>query len=127
MCEDEEQCCVLMVTRTDCKDTHVTRPAGYEWAKELIRHICQSTGATWEGQLKAVVPLRSVINGFLFKVILIDVPEELIQRVLVPGMEQRLCTVKRMESQVAEADRKQANMRIAQVKKRVHDLADIEK
>ena len=31
-----------------------------------------------------------------------------------------------MESQVAEADRKQANIRIAQVKKRVADLADIE-
>ena len=127
MSEDEEKCCVLMVTRMDCNDTHVTRPAAHEWATALIRHICQSTGETLEGQLKAAIPLTSVINGFLFKVILMDVPEELIQRALVPGMQQRQCKVKIMERQIAEADRKRANVRMAQVKKRAHDLADTEK
>ena len=126
MSEDEEQSCVLVVTRLDCKDTYVSRPEAYEWATAIVRHICQSSGATWQGQLKAAIPLKSVINGFLFKIILIDVPEDMIQSVLIPGLEQRQCTVKRMEHRMAEADRKLAQIRVSEAKKRAHQLGDVE-
>ena len=127
MYEDEAQSCVLLVTRMDFKEKSITRQAAYEWATDVIRHICDSSGTIWEGQLKASIPLRAVVDGFLFKVILMNVPDDLVSRALIPGMEQRLCTVKRLEQQLAEADRKRADARLAEVKKRVHDLADVGK
>ena len=89
MSDDEAHCSVLLVTHKACQDTYVSRQQAYDWAKGLIRDICQSAGANFDGQLKAAIPLKSVITGFLYKLVFQDVPEELICSTVIPGMEAR--------------------------------------
>lgn len=89
MYEDEQHSVTLMVTRLDCTETWVGRTEAYDWATAIVRHTCQSSGATWKGELKTVIPVKSVVNGFVFKFILIDVPEDIVQSVLRPGLENK--------------------------------------
>ena len=119
--------CVLLVTRLDYNEKSVSRKAAYEWATELLRDVFLTSEKSFEGELKAVIPLRAVIDGFLFKFILLNVPDDLVFQVLIPGMLKRLCNVQRLDQQFAENDRKRAETRLQEVKKRIQDLGDVEK
>ena len=127
MSDSEDTSVVLLVTRLDYTQTWVDRNDAFTWATVLIRDICQCTNTVWKGELKTVVPWKASINGFIYKFILVDVPDEVIDSVLTPELRKRECSVKRLDAREANAGRKQAMARIHENKKRADMLGDVEK
>ena len=67
----------------------VDRNDAFHWGTGLVRDICQSTDTVWKGELKTVVPCKASINGFIYKFILVDVPDEVIDSVLTPELRKK--------------------------------------
>ena len=127
MSDSEDTTVVLLVTRLDYTQTWVDRNEAFTWGTTLIRDICQCTNTVWKGDLKTVVPWRASINGFIYKFILVDVPDEVIDSVLTPEHRKRECSVKRLDAREANVGRKQAQARIHENKKRADMLGDVGK
>ena len=127
MRDNAETSCVLLVTRLEYKppEKGTNRKASYEWGTSLFQDIIESSSKTFEGELKTVIPLRIVIRGFLYKFILSNVPDELVMQVLIPGLQQRCCTVHRVDTQLAEHDRKRAEKRLQEVKEQCQEVGDV--
>ena len=125
MRDDTETHCVLLVTRLEHQPLEKEdRKVSYAWATSVFKDIIETSSKSFEGELKVVIPLRMVVTGFVYKLILKNVPEELVTEVLIPGLQQRCCLVQRMEAQMAEQDRKRAHKRLQEVKEQCQDIGD---
>ena len=60
----------------------------------LDPRICIAHKVVWEGELKAVLPLRATVAAVVFNAVFIEVPDELMENHITPGLEERDCTVK---------------------------------
>ena len=127
MVSDEPKSYVLIVTRLDHKVEWTSRPESYKWAKELCQDIVESASRTFQGELKTVIPLRSVITGFQYKIVLLDVPEDFLAEVLLPGLEHRGCVVRKLDDESAAIDRKRSEKRLHDAKEKCDQIGDTEK
>ena len=86
----DDESCVLMVTVSGHFDDWVSRQEAYKWALQIVRRATHDASATWEGDLRQVVPVRTTITGMMLKLHFVGVPESLMTSVIIPGFEKRL-------------------------------------
>lgn len=79
--------CTLMVTVPGQFEEWVSRTVAYKWAAKIVRKALNDASASWEGELKKVVPLRATIAGTLTKLQFEGVPERLMISVVILGFE----------------------------------------
>ena len=125
---DEDFSCVLEVTKIGqtsvCKD----RPAAYKWADKMLKEILAEADTGMEGDLKTVIPIGQSLHGFKYKFIFEGTPDSLMRDVLVAGMEEKhQCTMKRIQKDVADLQRRESEARVRAIRKRVTALSDLEK
>ena len=72
---------------------YIDRKDACERAPSLLRRIYEKSCAIWEAELKAVIPPRASVLGFVCKMIFTGVPEDLMENHLIPGMEEHNCIV----------------------------------
>ena len=103
-----------IMTNIHSQDTGawMLRKDAYLWARNMIRDIMVQDGVQWEGDLRKVIPTRSTVQGQEFKFILVNVPESLLVQTLLPGIESHNCLVVRINKDMAELQRKEAEIRL---------------
>ena len=94
-CDDVNTCILLVRVGSHMQD-HISRKDAYSWMNKVIRKGVNEKGAHWEGDLQKVIPMRQAINGMEYKVQFEDVPEQLIQDVILPVLQKADCQVKRL-------------------------------
>ena len=122
---DEGKKSLLFITVQDEWES-MPRVEAHNWLSKLFRKITKNDNATWEGELRSVQPIPSGIEGCKYKVVLYDVPEELIDSSIIPGLKAEGCLVKKAATSVVEEDRKNAKRKWDNIKSRLDAVGNVE-
>jgi hypothetical protein len=122
---EESNPVALLVTKLGHNQPKVKRSDALTWGMAMIREIMSESEAKWEGNLKAVIPLTEQVEGFLYKMIFHDVPEELLRSVVIPGMQLMGCNARFEPRAVTAMHRRNMETTIYTVKDRVRDIGNV--
>ena len=112
-----------MVTNTDQWEG-LARKEAWKWASRLLRDIVRKDDRDWEGELRAVIPMHTTMHGFKYKFCLDDVPEEMLEMCIIPGLRANNHKVKRVEADENILQKKKSEERKMQMRQRVADIGD---
>ena len=84
--ELQQEVAMTLVVPNDDNDTWVTRSQAKAWVQNVIRDMLSKVSKQWKGHLKAVIPYSSKIDGQPYKIIFQNVPEELMEAVVIPAL-----------------------------------------
>ena len=114
--------CVLLVTKRDHSEGYAKRKEAWTWASKFLHDIVQEDDREWQGELIGAIPVGLTMNGFKYKIILDDVPPEMIEICIIPGLQAKACKVAR----VNEEDQSRNKQWADEKKKRIiQSVADI--
>jgi hypothetical protein len=99
---DDRNIVALLVTKLGQNKQRVRQSDAFTWATVMLRKIITQADAKWEGTLDTVIPLTEQVDGFLYKMVFEDMPEDLLHNVIIPGMRVMACTA-RMEPHAVTA------------------------
>ena len=102
---------MLIITVED-EWASLPRKEAYKWLSQMIRKIIKKDNAMWEGELRTVQPLGFGIAGCQYKAILHDVPEDSIDKTIMPGLKDEGCLVKKAGSPAVVQQRKNAKKKV---------------
>ena len=91
--------CVLLVTKRDHSEGYAKRKDAWTWASKFLRDIVQEDDREWQGELIGAIPVGLTMNGFKYKFILDDVPPEMIEICIIPGLRAKACKVVRVHEE----------------------------
>ena len=130
----EEARVVLIITKLNDFRQWVDRKTAYaQWVdrktayadfSKVLRDVCSRGEQEWEGQLKAVIPMRPSVDGFLFKLVFCAVPDELLERTIIPGLEIQGHPIKKMAADAEAQGRTNASKVLGNKRKRMEDATD---
>ena len=122
--DEESNTCVLITTKLDQWEPY-SRKEAYAWASVLLRSIVEKAEMRWQGEMKAVIPIGMSVTGCRYKAVLSDVPEEMIDDTIMPGLQGQKCTVQRMQKDLQAQDRKKSAARLQQIQSRVAQVGNV--
>ena len=125
--DDDGSSCCLLVTKLGQDMKWTDRKEAYVWASSLLRHIIAKADASWEGELKVVLPLKPTVTGFLYKMVFTNVPDALMENVIVPGIQEQQCTVERVQKDLAAEQRRNSESRMIQIRSRIDAIGNVSK
>ena len=106
---------------------HISHKDAYSWMNKVIRKAVNEKGALWEGDLQKVIPMRQTISGMEYKVQFEDVPEALIQDVILPVLQKADCQVKRLSKDAERTFREHAMKRARLATRNAEAIGDYAK
>ena len=122
--DEESTTCCLIITKLEQWEQY-SRKEAYAWASMLLRRIVEKDGMCWKGEMKAVIPMGMSVGGSRYKAVLVDVPEEMIETSIIPGLQGQECNVKRMEKDLQDQDRKNSAARFEQIQSRLTQIGNV--
>ena len=122
--DEESDTCLLIITKLDQWEPYSRREA-YAWASVLLRSIVEKADMRWQGEMKAVIPMGMSVTGCRYKAVLIDVPEQMIDHTIIPGLQGQQCTVQKMQKDLQAQDRKKSAERLKQIQSRVAQIGNV--
>ena len=116
---------IFTVSTLDNREEYITQPEARKWATKIIRGATKEAGSSFEGELFKVIPLRKTVNGMLFKLHFVGVPEFLMSTVIIPAFE-REGTVTKFSKDEEQHDKTRSEHKAADAKARARAIGDID-
>ena len=69
--------------------------------------------------------MKMSMTGCRYKAVLEDVPEEIIEQSIIPGLAGQGCTVKRMQKDLQERDKEKSAARLLRIQSRVNEIGNV--
>ena len=124
--DDDATACVLLITKLDQWE-RFQRPEAYLWVSKLLRSIAAKDDMRFQGELKAVIPIGVSLTGCRYKVVFSDMPEETIDVIIIPGIIENDCTVRKMAKDLQAEDKKNSMRRLEDIRSRVASIGNVSK
>ena len=116
---------IFIVSTLDNREEYITQPEARKWATKIIRGATKEAGSSFEGELFKVIPLRKTVNGMLFKLHFVGVPEFLMITAIIPAFQQE-GTVTKFSKDEEQHDKTRSAHKAADAQARARSIGDID-
>ena len=92
---------------------------------KLLRSIAAKDDMRFQGESKAVIPIGVSPTGCRYKVVFSDMPEETIDDIIIPGITENDCTVRKMAKDLQAEDKENSMRRLEDIRSRVASIGNV--